>query len=146
MMLNKVDLPQPDGPITARNSPGLTPSETRSTAVSGPSGVSNRLTISSTTRNAVSVEADAAATGGVDADKDTIAMFWLYSRFRSKGIRPPVPSPILRTQGPRRMRPHATAADATTTRARDRRSRRSVRQKAEPPLRRNDGSGVIATR
>src|SRR5215467_2844194 len=52
MMLNRVDLPQPDGPITPRNSPGATLSETRSTAVSTPSGVSNRLTMSSTTRMA----------------------------------------------------------------------------------------------
>src|SRR5215475_3326430 len=50
MTLNKVDLPQPEGPMTARNSPGRTLSETRSTATSGPSGVSNRFTISSTTR------------------------------------------------------------------------------------------------
>src|SRR5262249_23239017 len=50
MILNKVDLPQPEGPITARNSPGCTPSETRSTAIRGPSGVSNCLTMSSTTR------------------------------------------------------------------------------------------------
>ena len=34
MMLNSVDLPQPDGPITPRNSPGATVSETLSTAVS----------------------------------------------------------------------------------------------------------------
>src|SRR5260370_41633810 len=39
MILNKVDLPQPEGPITARTSPGRTLSETRSTAISGPSGV-----------------------------------------------------------------------------------------------------------
>src|SRR5258708_20313964 len=50
MILNKVDLPQPEGPITARNSPGRTLSETRSIASSGPSGVSNCLTMSSTTR------------------------------------------------------------------------------------------------
>ena len=50
MTLNRVDLPQPDGPITPRNSPGMTSSETWSMAVSTPSGVSNRLTISSTTR------------------------------------------------------------------------------------------------
>ncbi len=50
MMLNKVDLPQPDGPITARNSPGATLNETLSTATSVPSGVSNRLEMSSTTR------------------------------------------------------------------------------------------------
>src|SRR5215510_682495 len=52
MMLNNVDLPQPDGPITARNSPGATVSETLSTAVSAPSGVSNRLVTRSTTRMA----------------------------------------------------------------------------------------------
>src|SRR5215831_8550120 len=50
MTLNKVDLPQPEGPITARNSPGRTLNETRSTATSGPSGVSNCLTMLSTTR------------------------------------------------------------------------------------------------
>src|SRR5262245_31437182 len=50
MTLNNVDLPQPEGPITPTNSPGATLSETCSTAVSTPSGVSKRLTISSTTR------------------------------------------------------------------------------------------------
>src|SRR5438105_11663391 len=50
MTLNKVDLPQPDGPITDKNSPGATVKEILSTAVSTPSGVSNRLTMSSTTR------------------------------------------------------------------------------------------------
>ena len=40
MTLNKVDLPQPEGPITERNSPGLTSNETSSTAVIGPSAVS----------------------------------------------------------------------------------------------------------
>jgi len=39
MMLNKVDLPQPDGPITARNSPGATVNDTLSSAVSAPSAV-----------------------------------------------------------------------------------------------------------
>src|SRR5262245_30163909 len=50
MTLNRVDLPQPEGPITPTNSPGATLSETWSTAVSTPSGVSKRLTMSSTTR------------------------------------------------------------------------------------------------
>src|SRR5262249_54254895 len=50
MMLNRVDLPQPEGPITPRNSPGATPSDTSSTAVTTPSGVSNRLVMWSTTR------------------------------------------------------------------------------------------------
>ena len=49
MMLNRVDLPQPDGPITARNSPGATSNEMWSTAVTTPSGVSKCLTMSSTT-------------------------------------------------------------------------------------------------
>src|SRR5262245_14453449 len=50
MMLNRVDLPQPEGPITPTNSPGATESETPSTAVTTPSGVSNRLVMLSTTR------------------------------------------------------------------------------------------------
>src|SRR5579883_539374 len=52
MMLKRVDLPQPDGPITARNSPGATLNDMRSTATIGPSGVSKRLETSSTTRMA----------------------------------------------------------------------------------------------
>src|SRR6185437_8782793 len=50
MTLNSVDFPQPDGPITERNSPGLTANDTWSTAVIVPSCVSKRLTMSSTTR------------------------------------------------------------------------------------------------
>src|SRR6478735_7926162 len=50
MTLNKVDLPQPEGPMIPTNSPGATLNETWSTAVSTPSGVSKRLTISSTNR------------------------------------------------------------------------------------------------
>ena len=54
MTLNRVDLPQPEGPMTERNSPGLTLKETLSTAAIGPSGVSKRTTMSSTTRMASS--------------------------------------------------------------------------------------------
>ncbi len=50
MTLNRVDLPQPEGPITDRNSPGLTPKETSSTATIAPSAVSKRTMMSSTTR------------------------------------------------------------------------------------------------
>src|SRR5262245_9184312 len=57
MILNRVDLPQPEGPITPRNSPGLTDNDTLSTAVTTPSGVSNRLLMLSTTRMAASGEA-----------------------------------------------------------------------------------------
>ena len=41
--VEQVDLPQPDGPITPKNSPGWTDSDTLSTAVRTPSGVSNCL-------------------------------------------------------------------------------------------------------
>src|SRR5262245_28244044 len=50
MMLKTVDFPQPDGPMTDRNSPRLTANEMFSTARIGPSGVSNCFTRSSTTR------------------------------------------------------------------------------------------------
>ncbi len=60
MMLKSVDLPHPDGPITPRNSPGATVSETSSTAVRTPSGVSNRLTMFSTTRMASAAPAPGA--------------------------------------------------------------------------------------
>src|SRR5262245_4999617 len=68
-MLNRVDFPQPDGPITAMNSPGRTLSDTCSTAVSGPSGVSKRLTMSSTTRmlSLTAVAAGLAADVGIAA-------------------------------------------------------------------------------
>src|SRR4051794_1676363 len=48
--LNKVDLPQPDGPMIERNSPCRTLNETLSTAVTGPSGVSKRTDTSSAVR------------------------------------------------------------------------------------------------
>src|SRR5262245_37226693 len=47
-MLNSVDLPQPDGPISETNSPGATSNETSSTAVTPPSAVAKRLTMRST--------------------------------------------------------------------------------------------------
>src|SRR5580700_2794151 len=52
MMLNKVDLPQPDGPITAKNSPGATVNDTLSMAVTPPSAVAKCIAMSSTTRSA----------------------------------------------------------------------------------------------
>ena len=50
IMLNKVDLPQPDGPITERNSPVRTVKEMRSTAATSPSAVGNCFIKLSTTR------------------------------------------------------------------------------------------------
>src|SRR5258708_3274272 len=51
-MLNKVDLPQPDGPITARNSPGATVNDTLSSAVTPSSAVPKCMTMFSTTSSA----------------------------------------------------------------------------------------------
>src|SRR5215467_3449301 len=73
MMLKRVDLPQPEGPMTARNSPGLTLIETRSMASSGPSGVSNCLVTSLTTKMPVSAGIDEAC-GVVSDGADAIAM------------------------------------------------------------------------
>src|ERR1700722_8523108 len=52
MTLKRVDLPQPDGPMTARNSPGATLNDMWSTATIGPSAVSKRFDTSSTTKMA----------------------------------------------------------------------------------------------
>src|SRR5262249_57004576 len=60
MTLNSVDLPQPDGPITPRNSPGATVSDRLSTAVRIPSGVSNCLVTPSTTSTASALPGAAA--------------------------------------------------------------------------------------
>src|SRR6266568_9517476 len=67
MILKSVDLPQPEGPITPTNSPGATESETSSTAVIAPSGVSNRLVMLSTARMPLGAGA------GFDAADRTVA-------------------------------------------------------------------------
>src|SRR5262249_41338621 len=74
MILNRVDLPQPEGPITPTNSPGATESETPSTAVTTPSGVSNRLVMLSTTRMPLAMAA------GLDAADSTVACAMLMTR------------------------------------------------------------------
>ena len=48
MMLKRVDLPQPEGPITDTNSPWRTSKETLSRANTGPSDVVKRLETPST--------------------------------------------------------------------------------------------------
>src|SRR6185295_11681454 len=61
MMLNSVDLPQPEGPMIDTNSPDATPNETSSTAVIVPSVVTKRLTMLRTSRSGASrPDADAA--------------------------------------------------------------------------------------
>ena len=79
MMLNSVDLPQPDGPITPKNSPGLTDSDTLSTAVSTPSGVSNCLTMLSTARIGSAARAAGMASrpdGIATTDMDGVTPHW----------------------------------------------------------------------
>src|SRR5579864_823840 len=76
MMLNKVDLPQPDGPITARNSPGATVNETLSSAVMLPSAVPKRMTMSSTTR--IADPLSACGSGARRLAVDTVAMVWPF--------------------------------------------------------------------
>src|SRR5580693_1620582 len=74
MMLNKVDLPQPDGPITARNSPGATVNDTLSSAVTPSSVLPKRMTISSTASSAG--PPSVCGSGVTRLLVDTAAMFW----------------------------------------------------------------------
>src|SRR5437867_12752069 len=53
MMLNSVDLPQPDGPMMDTNSPGAMEKEMSSTAVIAPSLVMKRLVTASTSSSCV---------------------------------------------------------------------------------------------
>src|ERR1700676_2288229 len=74
-MLNKVDLPQPDGPMIDTNSPGAIENDTSSTAVITPSLVTKRLLTRSTSRSRMARE-DAASVAAADdrADSSTIAL------------------------------------------------------------------------
>src|ERR1700735_4958134 len=74
MMLNKVDLPQPDGPITARNSPGATVNDTLSSAVTPSSALPKRMTMSSATSSAGPLSA--CGSGVTRLLVDTAAMVW----------------------------------------------------------------------
>src|SRR5258707_13565427 len=76
--LNKVDLPHPEGPITDTNSPGATVKETWSTAVRMPSGVSKRLTMSSTTRMGLPDTASGAL-AATPTDGVEITAMWLLA-------------------------------------------------------------------
>src|SRR5579862_6874752 len=76
MMLNKVDLPQPDGPITARNSPGATVNDTLSSAVTPSSALPKRMTMSSTARSAGPLSA--CGSGVTRLAVDTVAMVWPF--------------------------------------------------------------------
>src|ERR1700724_3163565 len=76
MMLNKVDLPQPDGPITARNSPGATVNDTLSSAGTPSSALPKRMTMSSTTSSAGPLSA--CGSGVTRLAVDTVSMFWPF--------------------------------------------------------------------
>src|ERR1700724_1439904 len=76
MMLNKVDLPQPDGPITARNSPAATVNDTLSSAVAPSSALPKRMTMSSTTSSAGPLSA--CGSGVTRLAVDTVAMVWPF--------------------------------------------------------------------
>src|ERR1700675_1409686 len=74
-MLNKVDLPQPDGPMIDTNSPGAIENDTSSTAVIIPSLVTKRLLTRSTSRSRPSrKDAASVAAAGDRADSSTIAL------------------------------------------------------------------------
>src|ERR1700733_5745420 len=73
-MLNRVDLPQPDGPMTARNSPGATVNDTLSRAVTPSAALPKRRTMSSTTSRAV--PPSPCGSGVTRLLVDTAAMFW----------------------------------------------------------------------
>src|SRR5580692_11496283 len=76
MMLNKVDLPQPEGPITARNSPGATVNDTLSSAVTPASALPTRMTMSSTPSSAGPLSA--CGSGVTRLAVYTVAIFWLF--------------------------------------------------------------------
>src|ERR1700680_3610896 len=76
MMLNKVDLPQPDGPSTARKSPGATVNDTLSSAVTPSSALPKRMTMSSTTSSAGLLSACGNVVTRLAVD--TVAMVWPF--------------------------------------------------------------------
>src|SRR4029077_10962030 len=59
MILNSVDLPQPEGPMIETNSPAAMENDTSSTAVITPSAVGNRLLMRSTSSRRDSGAGDA---------------------------------------------------------------------------------------
>src|SRR5215831_14843179 len=92
MMLNSVDLPQPDGPMIDTNSPGATENETSSTAVTGPSRVAKRLVTRSTSSSlaradplAPALTAKARAGPRSTARRDLDQLGELFFRERRRG-------------------------------------------------------------
>src|ERR1700693_2781512 len=90
-MLNKVDLPQPDGPMIDTNSPGAIENDTSSTAVITPSLVTKRLLTRSTSSRRTSRESAASAAAGGGADSPIIGSTAAILRKRGgqrRGIAP----------------------------------------------------------
>src|SRR5215475_3382136 len=87
MMLNSVDLPQPDGPMIDTNSPLSTAKETSSTAVSGPSSVANRLVMPRTSSSAIRPAAarEKACSEGSSARRNLDQLGELLLRQRRRG-------------------------------------------------------------
>src|ERR1700687_2200086 len=85
-MLNKVDLPQPDGPMIDTNSPGAIENDTSSTAVITPSLVTKRLLTRSTSRRRPSrKDAPSVAAAGDRADSSTIALTAVAPNLSKRG-------------------------------------------------------------
>src|SRR5262249_3459771 len=101
-MLNRVDLPQPLGPMTATNSPLATSSETESTAATGPSAVAKDFD----TRSIVKARgADAASVGeGAAAVDSAIPRFDLRRQLVRAGATHRLPLRGTADDGARRRR------------------------------------------
>src|ERR1700688_4636855 len=85
-MLNKVDLPQPDGPMIDTNSPGAIENDTSSTAVITPSWVTKRLLTRSTSRSRASRErTTSVAAAGDRADSPIIGSTAVAPILRKRG-------------------------------------------------------------
>src|ERR1700694_135829 len=85
-MLNKVDLPQPDGTMIDTNSPGAIENDTSSTAVITPSLVTKRLLTRSTSRRRPSrKDAAPVAAAGDRADSSTIALTAVAPNLSKRG-------------------------------------------------------------
>src|SRR5438132_7234276 len=85
-MLNKVDLPQPDGPMIDTNSPGAIENDTSSTAAITPSLVTKRLLTRWTSRSrAPREDAASMAAAGDRADSSTIALTAVAPNLSKRG-------------------------------------------------------------
>ena len=99
MMLNRVDLPQPDGPMTETNSPGATSNETSSTATTPSATLPKRLV----TRSTASTGGTAATAAGRSAVAAALTCRAGSARRPWRGCSPAPPAH--RSRPPHRPRP-----------------------------------------